>query len=283
MPEVFTPVPRITVTQLLDRYDGFLLDAYGVLVHGEGVLPHATEFIAEVRRRDHDFVIITNDASALPENLSLIYARQGLFIPADRFVTAGSLLAGAFEAEGLIGSNVTVLGTPDSHEYVRRAGGVLVPPGEDLDALVVGDRSGYALVPAIDAVVTAILRARDAGREVRLVLPNPDVIHPKRDGTFGISSGSIAAMVESALKSRIPEGPSSTFLHLGKPGPLLFEAGRRRLSGKRYLMIGDQLETDVRGAVAAGLESALIGTGVANLDDPFGELRPSWLLPDLSL
>ena len=55
-----------TVAALLERYDGLLIDAYGVLVDGRGLLPSAAALLAELGRRGTPFAIVTNDASRSP-------------------------------------------------------------------------------------------------------------------------------------------------------------------------------------------------------------------------
>jgi ribonucleotide monophosphatase NagD (HAD superfamily) len=51
------------------------------------------------------------------------------------------------------------------------------------------------------------------------------------------------------------------------------------------VMIGDQLETDIRGAVNFGLDSALIGTGVAGPTLHPGDkaIQPAYYLENLKL
>jgi ribonucleotide monophosphatase NagD (HAD superfamily) len=51
------------------------------------------------------------------------------------------------------------------------------------------------------------------------------------------------------------------------------------------VMIGDQLETDIRGANAFGLDSALVGTGVSDInssDLSVRHVRPTYLLKSLN-
>ncbi|MBE7454137.1 MAG: HAD-IA family hydrolase [Kofleriaceae bacterium] len=46
-------------------------------------------------------------------------------------------------------------------------------------------------------------------------------------------------------------------VYLGKPAPALFELARAGVGGDaRLVMVGDQLETDIAGARAAGLDAA---------------------------
>jgi ribonucleotide monophosphatase NagD (HAD superfamily) len=50
------------------------------------------------------------------------------------------------------------------------------------------------------------------------------------------------------------------------------------------VMVGDQLATDILGAHNAGLDSALVTTGVTRLDAvPHDAPRPTWVLESLEL
>ena len=256
----------ITVAELLDRYHGFLLDAYGVLVDGAGALPGARELIAELTSRGTPFFLLTNDASRLPATWAAQCARLSLEVDADRVITSGSLIAPYFERHSLRGARCLVLGTDDSRTFVTRAGGVVCPIDPDLDVnvVVVCDDDGYPVLDGVNAALSAAIRAHDAGRDLRLVLPNPDLIFPAGPGRYGVTSGAIAAMIEVSLERRFP-GAAPRFERLGKPYRPLFDEGLRRLElapGQRAVMIGDQLETDVAGALGAGIDAALLHTGV---------------------
>lgn len=267
LPPLPSRVPAtVTAAALLDRYDGFLLDAYGVLVDGSGVLPGARQLIAALSTRGTPFFLLTNDASRLPTTWAARCARLGLEIPASAVLTSGSLIAPYFERHGLGGARCLVLGTDDSRTFVSRAGGVVCPidPDLDVDVVIVCDDDGYPVLDGVNAALSAAIRAHDAGRDLRLVLPNPDLIFPAGPGRYGVTSGAIAAMIEVSLARRFPES-APAFERLGKPYRPLFDEGLRRLAlapGQRAVMIGDQLETDVAGALGAGIDAALLHTGV---------------------
>ena len=95
------------------------------------------------------------------------------------------------------------------------------------------------------------------------MLPNPDLIYPTAEGGFGIASASVALLFEAALELRYPGRPELRFERLGKPHPAMFEEARRRSGTSDMVMIGDQPETDIRGANAFGIHSALVDTGIA--------------------
>lgn len=272
---------EITATELIDRYDAFLLDAYGVLVTAGGPVPGAAGFISALRRADRRFVVVTNDASRLPETCALSYAERGLEVAAEDIVTSGALIARYFDEHNLSGAPSMVLGPHDSCEYVRRAGGELVERAEDADVIVIADESGFDFMSMVDAVTTAAIRRHSSGQTLRLVVPNPDCIYPKGDGEFGIASGGVAAMIEAAL-SAVFGDEAPRFDRLGKPHAPIYRAGLERLQCEkdRAVMVGDQLDTDIRGALQLGLDAALLLGGVGA---PRGDhIAPTWLLNTLT-
>jgi HAD superfamily hydrolase (TIGR01450 family) len=268
-----------SITDLLDRYDGLLLDAYGVLVDAEGALPGAAALLAELDRRRRPFAVVTNDASRSTATWVRRFAAFGLAVGPARLVSSGSLLPGYFRAHGLAGARTCVLGTPDSYDFVREGGGapVELAPGMEVDAVAVCDDAGTPFLEGIELALSAIVRAAEAGRRPRLVLPNPDLVYPKRGGELGLTAGSMALVIEAALARRFRAEPL-VFDRLGKPEPHLFREAAARLGvpPARLVMIGDQLETDVAGARAAGIDAALLA-GVSRWD-PAAPVAPTYLL-----
>ncbi|HET9620469.1 MAG TPA: HAD-IA family hydrolase [Kofleriaceae bacterium] len=273
---------QITVAALLERYDGVLLDAYGVLVDARGLLPGAAALLAELTRRGTPFRIVTNDASRAPATYATRFAGYGVTLDPACFVTSGSLLPAYFRARGLAGARTLVLGTDDSRAYVRDGGGVPVEPapGMAIDALAVCDDHGVPFLDGIEIAFSAVVRAVHAGRPPALVLPNPDLVYPKGMGEFGFTAGAMALLIEAALARRFPAA-GLVFDKLGKPAPHLFAEAQRQLGVARVVMIGDQLETDIAGARAAGLDAALV-SGVSHWHPSAGaELAPAYLLASL--
>ena len=50
---------------------------------------------------------------------------------------------------------------------------------------------------------------------------------------------------------------------VGKPEPQIFRTALDRLGGGRTLVVGDRLDSDLEGAAAAGLDAAIVLTGVS--------------------
>jgi HAD superfamily hydrolase (TIGR01450 family) len=273
-----------TIDELIDRHSVLLFDAYGVLVHSSGALPGAADLVDRLNRTGKPYYILTNDASKLEATAARMLYGYGLPIPPERIIPSGALLEGYFAAHGLAGCRCIVLGPPDSRSFVERAGGKVVAASEPFDALVVGDESGFPFLETMDAALSALFRALDRGEKVRLILPNPDLIYPKANNGFGFASGTLAQMFEAALALRYPGRPAVRFVRLGKPHADIFAEALRRSGTRDMVMIGDQLETDIRGANAFGLPSALVTTGVSGL--ALGEIpaavRPTYRLASLA-
>jgi HAD superfamily hydrolase (TIGR01450 family) len=87
------------------------------------------------------------------------------------------------------------------------------------------------------------------------VATNTDRNYPRPDGVYpatGVVTGAIqgATGVEPYV--------------VGKPHPAIFQAALRTLGAapEETLMVGDQLDTDILGANQAGIDSALVLTGI---------------------
>jgi HAD superfamily hydrolase (TIGR01450 family) len=278
-------VQPIEISALISRYAVLLLDAYGVLVNDAESLPGAIELIAKLNRIQKPYFLLTNDASKQPLTAAERFQSYGLPIDPQRIVTSGSLIGAYFTVNGLAGARCVVLGPDDCARYVIDAGGEVVPPSDGFDAVVIGDESGYPFVETVDLVLSELFRKVDRQEEFHLILPNPDLIYPKAGGGFGIASGSVAQIFESALQLRYPEHNGLWFDRLGKPHAAIFEEALKRSGTMDMVMIGDQLETDIRGANAFGLDSVLVGTGVTDFSaaELPGHLQPTYCLRSLAL
>ncbi len=253
-----------TIDTLIDRYEALLIDAFGVLLTSEGLLPGAAALVNRLNALGKPWVILTNDASRPPETSLSWYLDLGLDVRPDQIVSSGSLLVPHFARLGLVGAPTICLGPEGSRRYVERAGGALVDFDDDsAEVVVAGDDAGFPFLEGVEATLSTLCRRADAGLTTHLVLPNPDLIYPRGPGRFGLTSGSIALLLEAALELRYPDRPELRFERLGKPHAPIYQAAVERVGTRDALMIGDQLHTDILGAAAFGLDSALVATGLA--------------------
>lgn len=253
------------IGHLLEHYELILLDAYGVLLDKQGALPGARELIVRLNNEHRPYYLLTNSASRLPEIFSAELHAIGLPIPEDRIITSGRLLSHYFAAHHLVGKSCAVLGPGNSAEYVRRAGGVVVPWHEEAEVVVLADQAGFPLLEGINGIVNLIIHRLDRDEPLELLLCNPDLIYPVAPGEVGITAGALALMIEGILDERYP-GHGYRFHRLGKPHRPIFDFALDAHRGARAVMIGDQLATDILGAQRCGIDSALVMSGIARTD-----------------
>jgi len=272
-----------TVAQLCDRYDALFFDAFGVLLDRSGPLPGARETISRLNREGKPYWVLSNSAARLPQTMASDFAVLGLPVPAEHIITSGTLLSAHFQACGLTGCRCLVLGPDDSQQLCRMAGGDVVPlhAGDTAEVIVIADQKGFDMLAGMDRALTTALRRLDSGSPLHVVLCNPDLIYPQAELQYGFTAGALALMLEGVLRERYPE-QSYTFARLGKPYGPIFEEAMARAGTRRVVMIGDQLATDILGANRAGIDSALVMSGLAHPAhlQP-SPARPTYLLPNL--
>ncbi len=95
----------------------------------------------------------------------------------------------------------------------------------------------------------------------RLIATNPDNWCPVKGTKPRPGAGALAAYLEASTGQRA--------YYLGKPNPYMFFRARRRLHGgtREVMMVGDTMETDIRGAIEIGLQACLVLTGSTKLAD----------------
>ena len=181
------------------------------------------------------------------------------------------------------------LGPEDSKAYVREAGGEVVSlldqAAPEASVLVVCDEHGYPLLDSLDATLTFLFHRLDKGEEVHLLLPNPDLIYPVGEVRYGITAGALAVMLEKALEFRYPGRTDLSFVPMGKPYSPIFDEAYQRSKTKDMVMVGDQLKTDIKGAINYGIANALVTTGLTTHQAAVEvkDLRPTYILRDVNL
>ena len=244
----------------------YLTDMDGVLVHEEHLIPGADEFIAELKARDVNFVVVTNNPIYTRRDLRARLLATGLDVPEDRIWTS-ALATAKFMAEQRPGGSAFVIGEVGLTTALHEAGYVLTDRNPDY--VVLGETRTYSF----EAITTAI-RLVAAG--ARFVSTNPDATGPSRAGILP-AAGAVAALIEKAT------GRSPYFI--GKPNPLMMRSALRAIGAhsESTIMIGDRMDTDVIAGLEAGLATILVMTGISTPETveqyPF---RPSLVIDSIA-
>jgi len=275
---------EITFAELRTNHQAILFDAYGVLVDASGARPGAAAAIATLRRAGQPFLVVTNDASRSAQSAATRLSRLGIDVGAEHIMSSGMMIAPAIREMNRDGLRVVVVGPADSAAYAREAGvHVVLPTIEDpADVVVLADESGYDTLTTMNSVLSMIIAAVRNGKTPHLLLANPDLIYPAGAASFGFTAGALALMLERGL-SLVLGDRAPVFEILGKPSPRIFTEAIARVGISDAVMIGDQLHTDIAGALSVGMASALLLGGVsdARAAGEWGEWTPRYVLRSL--
>lgn len=279
------PISKISIEELSNNYEALLFDAFGVLIDHQGPLPGAAGMIQWLNRAKKPFFVVTNDASRDASELSAWYNSHGLDIGPDRVISSGSILQTCCDEHGLSGQEAVVLGPESSKRLVKQSGFTLSDwsTEQDFAALIICDEEGFPFPQAINHIITRLFSMWERSINPSLILVNPDYIYPKGSHQFGITAGCIAALIEAAVSARYPSRREPLFIKIGKPYSPIFDEAVRRANTRKVIMIGDQISTDIKGACNFGIDSALVPTGVSNLDPQTFSHVPTYIVETLGV
>ncbi|GAA1182097.1 hypothetical protein GCM10009584_25250 [Ornithinimicrobium humiphilum] len=260
---------------------GLLCDLDGVVYRGDTACEGAIDGLQGARDAGVRLLFMTNNASRPPEEVAAHISRLGLATSPEEVLNASQVAADVLRSrvdggelaleDGLVlavggrgvGLALDDVGLPwVSPERTREA----ATSGEPLRIVAVVQGYGPGL-GVLDLTEAAYAVAGGA----TWVATNDDATLPTERG-LAVGNGSLVAAVANATGSR-PEV-------VGKPHAPAYRIAVDRLGLplEDCLMLGDRLDTDIAGAAALGLRSALVLTGVSGREDV--EALPEHLRPD---
>lgn len=239
---------------------GIVMDMDGVIWRGDELLPGAVALFDWLRARGLPFAAATNNSAKSPADYVKKLAGLGIHgISEDQILTSGRVTVSYLIQNYPAGTPVYIVGGDGLKQMVARAGFEL-------------SDAGRVVVVGIDFDVTY----NKLKRATQLIRGGAAFIGTNGDKTFPMSDGLVpgAGSIIAAIQTAVGREP----LMMGKPNRPMFEAALNLLgtAAASTLMIGDRLDTDIDGAKAAGLRTALVLTGVTTR----AELAASASQPD---
>lgn len=256
---------------LVDGYDLVIFDLDGVVYLGTEPVPGAVDAVNALHERRIPLVYATNNAARRPDEVALLLNALGIGATADEVLTSPQAAAALLADRLPAGAPVLVVGTDALRTEVTAVGLDVVDSADDKPKAVV---QGYGPKVGWPELAEACVAVR-AG--ALWVATNADRTLPSPRGPLP-GNGSLVAALATAL-GRQPDEV------VGKPAPALFHRAARRTGAGRPLVVGDRLDTDIEGAVRAGMDSLLVLTGVSTPRDVLraaADRRPTHVAADLS-
>lgn len=234
------------MTALIDAYDAAFFDLDGVIYLGPKAVRGATSALAELGSRGVATMFVTNNA-ARPAQVVIDQLNDLGFQADENNVLTSAQVAVSYLARELpTGARVLVNGSANLVNLVAEAGFVPVETAAERPDAVLQGYDPKMTWARLDEAALAL----QAGAV--WYATNSDASRPTDRGLVPGAGGQIAVL------GLVVGGEPTTF---GKPNrPMLAEAVRRT-GASRPIFVGDRLDTDIAGAVNAGMDSLLVFTG----------------------
>jgi HAD superfamily hydrolase (TIGR01459 family) len=241
-----------------DRYDGFVLDLWGVIHGGVEPYPGVLDALERLRQLGKPVVLLSNAprrAAAAEKVLRRIGVPPNLYTA---LVTSGEVAHAALRdrtdpAHAALGRRFVYVGPASDTSLADGLDYRAVDEAEEADFLLcVGLYDEADPLQSYDPLFAAAVAQDEA-----MVCVNPDLWVHRQNGVTSPCAGLLA--------ERFREHHGGRVLYHGKPDPKVFDTAVAALGigeGGRVLVVGDSLTTDIRGARAAGLDSLFVTRGI---------------------
>ena len=237
----------------LHNIQGLIIDMDGVLWHDTEPLGDLPAIFSRIRELGLKFILATNNSTRTVDEYHVKLSRFGVKLEDWQVINVGQAVGIYLHEKFPDGANVYVVGQPSLKETLGSYG-LSVVNEEVSEVQVVVASMDYSLT--YDKLKHASLLIQ-AG--CQFIGTNPDTTLPTPNGLIP-GSGTIIGALEIASGKKA--------IIIGKPEPLLYEIAlnRLKLGPEQTLAIGDRLETDIVGAHAAGIHTAMVLSGVSTLE-----------------
>jgi HAD superfamily hydrolase (TIGR01459 family) len=280
--------------ELMDSYDGFIIDQSGVLHDGVSPYDGVVDALNHLRQRKKQVVVLSNSARRSDENverLKRLGIKQTLF---KAVVTAGEVTWQGLREQkeppfkGL-GKKCYLVGRPNDRDLFAGLDIELVDKIEDAEFMIISglDTRKFPKLEDLDPVFKkAVIK------HIPALCSNPDLIT-----VFGNERG----IGPGAIAKRYHELGGMAHL-VGKPHKTIFRYCLHLFEGvipSRVLVIGDSLQHDIAGGMGVDLDTCFVASGIhvntikpgmteeqkrkvmEHLCQGYGGIRPTWVLDTL--
>jgi len=260
------------LSEVADRFDVFLLDAFGVLNVGETPIPGAPEQVAALQAMGKRVMVLTNGASLPAERSMEKYRLFGFDLKRADVISSRDILMASLEKQSPIVWGCMALSTSKLEEFSAQ----VLALGDDPQ--LYNDVGGFILLGS--AGWTSARQALMVNSLIAIPRPilvgNPDLVAP-RETDLSLEPGWFGhhAAHETGISPQF----------FGKPFDAIFAEARKRvpadIPNDRIAMVGDTLHTDILGGKAAGFGTVLIAEhGLFRGKNVASYIKASGIIPD---
>jgi HAD superfamily hydrolase (TIGR01458 family) len=230
---------------LRSQKEAFLIDIDGVLYVGENAIPGSHEAIKFLEGHGCSFRLVSNTTRLSRASVALKLSGMGFTIPESKIFTPAVAVADYMSRSHY--QTAYLLTTDEVAGEISASGRIRHDP-ESAQVVVIGDAADRFTYAGLNTAFRLLLRGAD------LVALERDRSWRGADGMM-LSAGPFVAALEFATRKEARV--------MGKPSPAFFRSALLSLGvqASQAVMIGDDIETDIGGAISCGMTGILVRTG----------------------
>ena len=235
------------LSSVVDNYDLFYIDLWGVVHNGIKLNEHAITTLRELKKKNKNFVLLTN-APRPNDVVKNFLKKMGMSEELTNHVFTSGEAALSYLRKSLKSKNFFHIGPPRDFDLFNT-----FKDNKSTDL----EESEYLLCTGLfDKHVEDLNYYKnllELHTKKKMICTNPDLI-VDRGNVRELCAGSVAMIFEKM---------GGEVIYFGKPYPEVYNQSINN-SGNKVLAIGDNLNTDIKGANLLNYDSLLVCSGIHN-------------------
>jgi NagD protein len=231
----------------MDMKNGLMIDMDGVIYAGETLIDGADAFIRRLLHEQIPFTFLSNNSQRTRVESVQKLEKMGITVTEEHIYNS-AMATGTFLKEQYPGCSAYVLGEGGLLDSLEQSGVNIVDAEPDF--VILGEGHEFTLDMVHKAVDMILAGAR-------FIATNRDP-SPRKAGWNNLGIAATAAMIEEATGVE-------AFV-IGKPSPVMMRSASRymQLQPSQTTIIGDTMETDIKGGIYMGFKTILVLSGMAD-------------------
>ncbi len=241
---------------------GVLLDIDGVLYVGDEPIDGAHDALAQLREQAAGLRLVTNTTSRSRRQVCEHLGELGFQIDVEEVLTPAAMALSHCDERGY--ESVELIVSDGLREDLARFEGA---GGEKVDAVILGD-------------VGKRFDSELLNHAFRLIMDGAELVALQHNRYWRRADG--LALDVGAYASALEYATRRDAVVVGKPAEAFFQAAVVDMGLDNAVMVGDDVEADVGGAMAAGLAGILVRTGKYRQDALPPEVTPTAVVDSIA-
>jgi NagD protein len=230
---------------------GLMIDMDGVIYAGDELIKGGDAFVKSLLDQQISFTFLSNNSQRTQAEAVEKLAGLGIDGIKEEHIYTSAMATASFLKDQYPGCSAYVLGEGGLLTSLEKSGTVLVD--NDPDFVILGEGHEFTLQMVHRAVDMILAGAK-------FIATNRDP-SPRKAGWNNLGIAATAAMIEEA-------SGREAFV-IGKPSPVMMRSASAymELTPSQITVIGDTMETDIKGGIYMGFKTILVLSGIADKEN----------------